>query len=367
MMMPGRTYSAQSSYRYGFNGKENDNEVKGEGNQQDYGARVYDPRVGRWLSSDPLAALYPHQSPYVAMSNDPLNRIDPTGMGDYYGQDGKHLGSDGKTIKDKKGKVVGDDKAYVTSQAIVDLFTKNGKTDWDKVIANSNTSELSVGNSTLGKFANAIINESSGDQTESYALASTIMNLSRYKNKSVLKTLQTEGIYGYTGNTNYSNSEHSMGAVINALTGGDDYSHGAIRWDGFDLAGRGFDHIKARTFGIEVSEEHLTGFKAAWPDDKLKSYSGGKFTSFSSNFTSNVHLASQGENAGRSLYKSTAVHGSTMFWGVNKDPIVQRLKTYGVMFNPHTNLGRVLGKGVYYFLRKEDVHVNNGYKKWRSL
>ncbi len=37
MMMPGRGYSAVSGYRYGFNGKENDNEVKGKGNQQDMG------------------------------------------------------------------------------------------------------------------------------------------------------------------------------------------------------------------------------------------------------------------------------------------------------------------------------------------
>jgi hypothetical protein len=45
--MPGRTYTA-ASYKYGFNGKENDNEVKGEGNQQDYGMRIYDPRLGRF-------------------------------------------------------------------------------------------------------------------------------------------------------------------------------------------------------------------------------------------------------------------------------------------------------------------------------
>ena len=36
MMMPQRKYSAGNGYRYGFNGKENDTEVKGEGNQQDY-------------------------------------------------------------------------------------------------------------------------------------------------------------------------------------------------------------------------------------------------------------------------------------------------------------------------------------------
>jgi hypothetical protein len=37
---------SSGSYRYGFNGKENDNEVKGAGNQQDYGMRIYDPRWG---------------------------------------------------------------------------------------------------------------------------------------------------------------------------------------------------------------------------------------------------------------------------------------------------------------------------------
>src|SRR5690606_4468651 len=50
MLMPGRGYSASDAYRYGFNGKENDNEVKGEGNQQDYGMRIYDPRLGKFLS-----------------------------------------------------------------------------------------------------------------------------------------------------------------------------------------------------------------------------------------------------------------------------------------------------------------------------
>ena len=41
MQMPGRKYNqANSNYRYGFNGKENDNEIKGEGNQQDYGLRI---------------------------------------------------------------------------------------------------------------------------------------------------------------------------------------------------------------------------------------------------------------------------------------------------------------------------------------
>jgi RHS repeat-associated protein len=52
MLQPDRKWSL-GSYRYGFNGKENDNEVKGEGNQIDFGSRIHDPRVGRFLSVDP--------------------------------------------------------------------------------------------------------------------------------------------------------------------------------------------------------------------------------------------------------------------------------------------------------------------------
>jgi RHS repeat-associated protein len=79
MLMPGRTFSS-SSHRYGFNGKENDNEVKGEGNQQDYGMRIYDPRVARFLSIDPLAKDYPWYTAYQFASNNPIAAIDLDGL-----------------------------------------------------------------------------------------------------------------------------------------------------------------------------------------------------------------------------------------------------------------------------------------------
>lgn len=53
MLQPGRSWSGDSS-RYGYNGKEKDNEVKGSGNEYDYGFRIYDPRIARFLSEDPL-------------------------------------------------------------------------------------------------------------------------------------------------------------------------------------------------------------------------------------------------------------------------------------------------------------------------
>jgi len=76
MAMPGRGFSS-GSYRYGFNGKENDNEVKGQGNQVDFGARIYDPRLGRWLSTDPDKRGW--YNPYQSFGNNPVLFKDPDG------------------------------------------------------------------------------------------------------------------------------------------------------------------------------------------------------------------------------------------------------------------------------------------------
>jgi RHS repeat-associated protein len=78
MQMPGRKLSG--GYRYGFNGKENDNEVKGEGNSIDYGFRSYDPRLNRFLSVDPLTRKYPELTPYQFASNTPIQAIDLDGL-----------------------------------------------------------------------------------------------------------------------------------------------------------------------------------------------------------------------------------------------------------------------------------------------
>jgi|GEM_PF-1031666 len=78
MQMPGRKLSG--GYRYGFNGKENDNEVKGEGNSQDYGMRIYDGRIGKFLSVDPITSKYPYLTPYQFASNRPIDGIDLDGL-----------------------------------------------------------------------------------------------------------------------------------------------------------------------------------------------------------------------------------------------------------------------------------------------
>jgi len=57
------------NYRFGFNGQEMDNEIKGEGNSINFKYRVHDPLLGRFLSIDPLFKDYPGNSPYAFSEN----------------------------------------------------------------------------------------------------------------------------------------------------------------------------------------------------------------------------------------------------------------------------------------------------------
>jgi len=76
--MPGR--SGGEDYRHGFNGKEQDPEVSGTGNQYDYGFRIYNPRLGKFLSVDPLMGDYAMLTPYQFSSNRPIDGIDLDGL-----------------------------------------------------------------------------------------------------------------------------------------------------------------------------------------------------------------------------------------------------------------------------------------------
>ncbi|CAM3431281.1 hypothetical protein FLLO111716_09880 [Flavobacterium longum] len=63
---------------YKFTGKELDEET----NMYYFGARYYDPKISIWMSVDPLFEHAPNKTPYHYCSQNPLNRVDPTGMCD---------------------------------------------------------------------------------------------------------------------------------------------------------------------------------------------------------------------------------------------------------------------------------------------
>ena len=87
MMQPERNWQS-GDYRFGFNGKEKDDEIKGTGNHYDYGMRMYDSRIAKFLSVDPLAGEYPWYTPYQFAGNKPIANIDRDGLEEWYYADG---------------------------------------------------------------------------------------------------------------------------------------------------------------------------------------------------------------------------------------------------------------------------------------
>ncbi|MBI5538891.1 MAG: hypothetical protein HY951_02460, partial [Bacteroidia bacterium] len=84
MLMPQRNWPGNSTvnggYRFGFNGKEKEDEITGStGSHLDFGARIYDSRIGRLLSMDPLANKVPSESPYNFAGNSPILYVDING------------------------------------------------------------------------------------------------------------------------------------------------------------------------------------------------------------------------------------------------------------------------------------------------
>ncbi len=118
------TYDSEfyRSYRYGFNGMEKDDEVKGNGNSYTTEFRQYDPRLGRWLSIDPMAASQPYNTPYNSMGNNPISRIDPNGDTD-------------TQVVDENGNIIYDD-----NQNDGNIYRAEGKTSED--FAGMNTNEV---------------------------------------------------------------------------------------------------------------------------------------------------------------------------------------------------------------------------------
>jgi RHS repeat-associated protein len=71
-------------YRSGFQGQEEDDELKGDGNSVNYEYRMHDPRLGRFFAIDPLASKFPWNSSYAFSANRLLDAIELEGKEAYF-------------------------------------------------------------------------------------------------------------------------------------------------------------------------------------------------------------------------------------------------------------------------------------------
>lgn len=86
----GESKSLASSQRYKYNGKELD---RTHGlDWYDYGARMYDPALARWMVPDPLAEKYYGVSPYAYCHDNPTNAMDPDGKNPIFNTRGEYIG-----------------------------------------------------------------------------------------------------------------------------------------------------------------------------------------------------------------------------------------------------------------------------------
>ena len=305
MLMPGRQFSG-SDYCYGYNGGENLSEIYSYGNYVDLGERGVDTRLGRlnW-SVDPRATEYPWQSPYAYFSNSPIVQVDYNGEGDYYGDDGKHLGSDNKTVE-KDGKQVPDDKVYTS-----DGMNKDGSF--------SNAVDLNITHTDFLKKSATVYGESSRtNNEEAYAIASVHGN---YPNKAAYGA-NNSGAKAYMNTEidkrNGTFMQVANAAVINAVSGGFDYSYGADAWDGGEQGLMSGQECKDYVFGKSYESHAATiGWKindalySKWKKNVEAKYGAGSFKAPQENRAWN-YKGYKNNNLMR--YNATAVHGRTIFW-----------------------------------------------------
>jgi RHS repeat-associated protein len=151
-----------TDYRYGFQGQENDKEVKdGDGLSWNYKYRMHDPRIGRFFAVDPLAHQYSYNSPYAFSENMVIAWGELEGLENYYRADGSYIGQvkNGSSFENNQSRVLTSEEAekhvnnalYKQNNGLVNKYAHNYQFDSEQALANSipYSSERDARNQTL--------------------------------------------------------------------------------------------------------------------------------------------------------------------------------------------------------------------------
>ncbi len=173
-VMYNRGFSTANGYKYGFQGSEKDNEIKGNGNSYTTEFREYDPRLGRWFSIDPLTSQFPWQSPYAAFDNNPILKSDP--KGDAPSVDNQNS-EDRKTRKfERKERQLSRKTGLVGDQLREKMYEKYGNRNWAYIKTADATNKSGVNGYTptgdMVDFKNGVTVTKSSTTTTTDAIVS---------------------------------------------------------------------------------------------------------------------------------------------------------------------------------------------------
>jgi RHS repeat-associated protein len=173
----GQLESGASAYRYGFNGKESDDEVSGEGNIYDYGFRIYNPRIAKFLSVDPLTPAYPWYTPYQFAGNMPIVAIDLDGLEEYIVHRYFQQSNDGYNIIIRLEYILPSNQREGTVPNSYDLFNHVGNDNTSTPVLSSSKNNIMMSSSIEFELSELGVNGrylNEGNENVNYTLKSSV-------------------------------------------------------------------------------------------------------------------------------------------------------------------------------------------------
>ena len=141
--------SATSPNRWLFSGKESQSFLYANIPLLDFGARMYNPTIARWTTSDPMSEKYYGISPYVYCLGNPISIIDPNGM-DIWTMDEKgnvvwvKESDDHRLYYMNNDGLLSDDYVSVSDRSILDDLTKTEAKVYGGAKVSSHTSKSGI-------------------------------------------------------------------------------------------------------------------------------------------------------------------------------------------------------------------------------